>query len=103
MESLLFPALLFLAMWFLLIRPQQARARRQRELLASLAVGDEVVTAGGIVGTIRILTDEEIRLEVGPGIELRVLRGAISRVIPRAEATPDGGDGSADPGSPEAA
>jgi preprotein translocase subunit YajC len=100
MENLLFPALLFLAMWFLLIRPQQQRVRRQRELLATLEVGDEVVTAGGVVGTIRVLTDEEARLEVSPGVEIRVLRGAISRVVPKPG---ESDDGDADPGSPEAA
>lgn len=97
MEQLLFPALLFVAMWFLLIRPQQARLRKQRQLMASLAVGDEVVTAGGLVGTIRVLTDDEARLEVGPNVEVRVLRAAISRTIEKAEPVDD-----AEPGSPEA-
>jgi preprotein translocase subunit YajC len=101
MESLLFPALLFVAMWFLLIRPQQARVRRQRELIASLAVGDEVVTAGGLVGTIRILTDEEARIEVSPGVEVRVVRAAISRTLTKAGEDDDNGD--VEPGSPEAA
>ena len=100
MESLLFPALLFLAMWLLLIRPQQARVRKQRELVASIAVGDEVVTAGGLVGTIRILTDEEARIEVGPGVEVRVLRGAVNRVLPKAEPEPDPQPD--EPGDPEA-
>jgi preprotein translocase subunit YajC len=103
MEQLLFPALLFLAMWFLLIRPQQARVRRQRQLTASLAVGDEVLTAGGIIGVIRVLTDEEARVEVGPGVEVRVLRGAISQVVAKADEPHPEANGSAEPGSPEAA
>lgn len=71
--------LLFALMWLLLIRPQQARVRKQRELVASIQVGDEVLTAGGIVGTVRVLGDQELRLEVSPGVELRLLRGAVSR------------------------
>ncbi len=74
------PFLLLLAlMWLLLIRPQQARVRKQRELVASIQVGDEVLTLGGIIGTVRVLGDEELRLEVSPGVELRLLRGAVSR------------------------
>lgn len=77
--DLLFLALLFVLMYVLLIRPQKARMRRQRDLVTSLQAGDEVLTAGGIVGTITVLGEEEVRLEVTSGVELRVLRGAISR------------------------
>lgn len=84
MELLPFVLLLVL-MWFLLIRPQQARVRKQRELVASIAVGDEVVTAGGIVGTVRVLTDEELRLEVSQGVEIRLLRVAVSRRLDPAD------------------
>lgn len=68
-------------MYLLLIRPQQQRVKRQRQLLESIEVGDEVVTAGGLIGTIRVMTDSELRIEVGPGVEVRLLRGAISRKI----------------------
>lgn len=78
MEFLPFLFLLAL-MWLLLIRPQQARVRKQRELVASVQVGDEVLTAGGIVGTVRVLDDQELRLETSPGVELRVVRGAVTR------------------------
>ena len=79
MDSLIFLALLFGAMWFFVIRPQQRRVREQRELIDSLAVGEEVVTAGGLVGRIKVLTPGEITLEVAPGTEVRLLRGAVSR------------------------
>lgn len=79
MESLIFLLLLFGAMWFIVIRPQQRRVREQRNLIESLEAGDVVVTAGGLVGTIKVLTPTEITLEVAPGVELRLLRGAISR------------------------
>jgi preprotein translocase subunit YajC len=79
-------ALAFAAMWWLMIRPQQARLKAQRELMASLAAGDRVITAGGIVGTITVVNDDELQLEVSPGIELTVVRGAVSgRVADRTE------------------
>ncbi|MDP9019677.1 MAG: preprotein translocase subunit YajC [Actinomycetota bacterium] len=89
--------LLFALMWLLLIRPQQARVRKQRELVASIQVGDEVLTAGGIVGIVRVLGDEELRLETSPGVELRVIRAAVTRRLgPDADAgtdDPTGADG----------
>lgn len=78
MAQLLFPLIFLGLMWFLLVRPQQQRVRRQRELVASLAVGDEVVTAGGIVGRIVGLDEQEVRLEVAPGVELRFVRFAVN-------------------------
>lgn len=95
MDLLVFP-LLFIAMWFLLIRPQQQRARRQRELVAGISVGAEVVTVGGIIGTVRTLGEDEMVLEVGPGVELRVLRAAISRRLDRVDDGAPRDDQSAD-------
>jgi preprotein translocase subunit YajC len=69
--------LLFLAMWYFTIRPQQQRLRNQRALVASLAVGDEVVTIGGLIGVITVLAEQEVRLDVG-GTEVRVARNAVS-------------------------
>jgi preprotein translocase subunit YajC len=70
-------AVLFVAMWFFTIRPQQQRLRNQRMLVASLAVGDEVVTVGGLIGEITVLGDKEVRLDVG-GTEVRLARNAIN-------------------------
>lgn len=78
MDLFIFP-LLIAAMYFFLIRPQQQRVKAQRALISSLEAGDEVLTAGGLVGRIVVLGDEELRLEVGPGIEIRVVRAAITR------------------------
>ncbi|HVF75035.1 MAG TPA: preprotein translocase subunit YajC [Acidimicrobiales bacterium] len=78
MEAL--PLLILVAlMWLLLIRPQQQRVRRQRDLVATLAVGDRVVTIGGIKGTIVGLDEEEARIEVAPGTVLTLVRPAVSR------------------------
>ncbi|HZA60831.1 MAG TPA: preprotein translocase subunit YajC [Actinomycetota bacterium] len=65
--------------YFLLIRPQQRRARHQRDLVQSLEVGDEVVTIGGMFGRIRRMTDEEVTIEVAPGTEIRFVKQAIAR------------------------
>jgi preprotein translocase subunit YajC len=67
--------------YFLMIRPQQRRARAQRELLGSLEVGDEVMTIGGIYGTIRQLEDDRVTLEVSPGVELTFAKSAIGRKL----------------------
>lgn len=81
--ELLFPLILLAAMWLLLLRPQQQRAKRHRALLATLAVGDEVVTAGGILGRVVALTDDRVELEVAPGTTLGVVRQAISQKVAR--------------------
>jgi preprotein translocase subunit YajC len=80
MGYLLLP-LLFLAMWYFTIRPQQQRLRNQRALLASLSVGDEVVTVGGLIGRITVIGDLEVRLDVG-STEVRVARTAVSGRLP---------------------
>src|SRR5213082_2047621 len=67
--------------YFLLIRPQQRRARAQRELIQSVDVGDEVVTIGGIFGTVRAVDDDAVTLEVAPGTTLRFVRSAIARKL----------------------
>ena len=68
--------------YFLLIRPQQRRARAQRELIQSVDVGDEVVTIGGIFGTVRAVDDDAVTLEVAPGTTLRFVRSAIEAALP---------------------
>ena len=68
--------------YFLLIRPQQRRMRQQRALMASLDVGEQVVTIGGIHGTIRSIEDDAVMVEVAPGVELRFTKGAIARTLP---------------------
>jgi preprotein translocase subunit YajC len=65
--------------YFLLIRPQQRRARQQRELVGSLAVGDEVVTIGGMFGTITGMDDESVTLDVGSSTRVRFVKQAIAR------------------------
>jgi preprotein translocase subunit YajC len=80
--------------YFLLIRPQQRRVRQQRELVESLDVGDEVITIGGILGTIRSLDDDEVRLEVSPGTEIRMVKSAVARKFVPEQMDEGAGEGS---------
>lgn len=85
MSVLLFLVPLVL-LWVLLVRPQQQRMRQAQAMVASLEVGDEVVTAGGIYGTIIDADDTSLGVEIAPGVVVRVSRAAISqRVTPPAD------------------
>lgn len=81
MEALIFPALLFLVMYFALIRPQQRQAKETRQLLSSLEVGDEVYTTSGIHGFINSLEDAVVWVEVAADVELKMSRSAIAGKI----------------------
>ncbi len=74
---------IFVVFYFLLIRPQQKRAKETRAMLAALQKGDEVVTAGGIVGKISKLDEQYASIEVAPNVEIRVQRGAIQQLLPK--------------------
>ena len=75
-------AILVAAFFLLVVRPQRRQMASHRALVASLNPGDEIVTTGGILGTIQSLDDEVVELEVASGIVLRGARGAIARRIP---------------------
>ncbi len=83
MGSLLFPIVLIAIMYFLMIRPQMKRAKEHRAMVEKLSVGDEVITNGGIAGTVRALGESFITVEVANGVELRVQKGAVSNVLPK--------------------
>jgi preprotein translocase subunit YajC len=93
MIALLYLAILVVAFLLLIVRPQRRQMAAHRALVASLRVGDEVVTSGGIYGTILDLDETAVDLDVAPGVVLRVARGAIAqRVGPVEEPVEDGGD-----------
>jgi preprotein translocase subunit YajC len=71
--------------WLLLIRPQRRKQLEQRQMLESLGVGTEVVTAGGLYGTITRLEDDEVRVEIAEGVEVRLAKRAIAGVIAEEE------------------
>ena len=81
MEALLPLIITFGLMWALLIRPQQRRVRDHQQLVATLGAGDEVITTGGIVGTIVSVVDDIVTLEVAPGMSIRLLRSAVQSRI----------------------
>ena len=68
-------------MWVLLILPQQRRMRQHQAVVAGLRAGDEVVTAGGVYGTITSVDEDTLAVEVAPGVVLRVLRSAVSQRV----------------------
>jgi preprotein translocase subunit YajC len=75
--------LIFVVFYFLLIRPQQKKAKEHRTMLAALQKGDEVVTAGGLVGRVAKLTDQYAAIEIAPSIEINVQRAAIQQLLPK--------------------
>jgi preprotein translocase subunit YajC len=79
--NLIFIFVLFIVFYFFLIRPQKKRMEAQRSLIESVEEGDEIVTMGGIVGTVQSLEDDEMRLEVAPGTSIRILRSAVARKV----------------------
>ena len=74
---------IFVVFYFLLIRPQQKKQKEARAMLDSLEKGNEVVTAGGILGRIVKLDDQYATIEVAPNTEITVQRQAVSQLLPK--------------------
>lgn len=79
--QVIFLALLIAVFYFLLIRPQKRRVEQHQKLVSSVDVGDEVVTIGGLYGTVTAIGDEDFELEPSPGTRLRFVKSAIARRI----------------------
>jgi preprotein translocase subunit YajC len=75
--------LMFVVLYFLMIRPQMKRTKEQKSMMEALAKGDEVVTAGGIVGKVTKVTDGYVTLEVANGTEILVQKPAIATLLPK--------------------
>ncbi len=75
--------LMFVVLWFLMIRPQMKKAKDHKALIAALAKGDEVVTGGGIVGRITKVDDAYVTVEIAAGMEVVVQKPAIGIVLPK--------------------
>lgn len=69
--------------YFLFIRPQSKRAKEQRTMLDSLAVSDEIMTAGGIVGKVSKILEDYIVLSIAPNVEMMIQKNAIAKVLPK--------------------
>ncbi|HEX5960171.1 MAG TPA: preprotein translocase subunit YajC [Rhodanobacteraceae bacterium] len=77
-----FLILLFVVFYFLLIRPQQKRAKEQRKMISELAKGDEVIAAG-ILGRVENVGEHFLTLEIADNVHVRVQKGAVSTVLPK--------------------
>ena len=78
--------LIFVIMWFLIIRPQQRRAKEHQDLIKNVRRGDTVVTSGGIVGKVTKATDDpELEVEIADGVRVKLVRSMISEVRTRGE------------------
>lgn len=85
MSFLIVIVVLILLMWVLMVRPQRRKQVQQQSMLDNVAPGDEILTAGGVYGTIRSVEDDEVRLEIAPETEIRLAKRAIAAVIPPEE------------------
>ncbi len=81
--NMVFPILLFVGLYFVMIRPQMKKQKEMRAMLDALAKGDEVVTQGGVLGKITKLGDTYVHVEVANGVELMLQRVAIIQVLPK--------------------
>ena len=77
LEMFAMPVGLVILMYFLIIRPQQAKAKEQQELLSVLKSGDEVVTAGGIIGKVKNVSDAVVTIDAGNGNQIRLQKSSI--------------------------
>jgi len=76
--------------YFLLLRPQQQKAKQLRTQLAGLKRGDNVITSGGIIGTVaRVVNDDEVTVEIAEGVRVRVVRSTITGITGKGEPRPD--------------
>ena len=83
MSTLLFPIILIAIMYFLMIRPQMKRQKEHKAMLDKLSRGDEVITSGGVAGTITDIGDNFVTVEVADNVRIRVQKGAIGNVLPK--------------------
>jgi preprotein translocase subunit YajC len=103
MVIVLYFAVIAALFFILIVRPQRRQAAARRALIEALAVGDDVITAGGIYGTIVAMDDDVLTVQVAPGVELQVAREAIARrrdeaaAVPGPPALDDDADPDADP------
>ena len=93
--------LIFVVFYFLLIRPQQKKAKEHRDMVAGVRRGDNVVTAGGVLGKVTKVVDETtVQVEIAEGVKIKVLKGTLSDVRSKGEPVKDAGEPSDDGKSP---
>ena len=75
--------LMFVVLYFVMIRPQMKKQKEHRAMIEALAKGDEVATAGGLLGKVTKLGEAYLTLELAPGVEVQLQRSAIVQVLPK--------------------
>jgi preprotein translocase subunit YajC len=75
--------LMFVVLYFIMIRPQMKRQKEVKNMLEALAVGDEVVTVGGLMGKVTSIKDQYLSVELLPGTEVKMQRSAVTAVLPK--------------------
>ena len=81
--SLIMIAAIFVLFYFMLIRPQNKRAKEHRELVGKLKKGDEVVTSGGVLAKVVSIDEQYIKVSIAEGVEIGLQRSAVSTVLPK--------------------
>ncbi len=81
--SMLPLVLMFVVLYFVMIRPQMRKQKEAKAMIDALAKGDEVVTVGGMLGKITKISDNSLSVEVAPGVEVQIQRGAVVQVLPK--------------------
>ena len=81
--SILMLPVFFIALYFLMIRPQSKRAKQQQEMLSKIVVGDEVATTGGILGKVLEVGDQFLTVEIANGVSVKLQRFQVAQVLPK--------------------
>jgi|ERR1043166_2559197 preprotein translocase subunit YajC len=94
LTSLLPFALIFVIMYFLILRPQQKRVKQHAEMVKNVRKGDTVVTSGGLVGRVtRVVDDDQVEIEIADGVRVRQMRSMVSDVRAKGEPVKDEASG----------
>lgn len=82
-SSFIILIIMFVGMYFLMIRPQMKRQKEHQKMVSALGVGDEVILNGGIYGKISKISDSILSVEIAPGVDIQVQRGAVGQILPK--------------------
>ena len=80
--------LMFVVLYFIMIRPQMKKQKEHRSMVEALAKGDEVVTAGGLLGRVTALDDNHLDVQIASGVEVRMQRSSVGQVLPKGTLKP---------------
>ncbi|MGF1446822.1 MAG: preprotein translocase subunit YajC [Pikeienuella sp.] len=82
--------LMFVIFYFLLIRPQQKRMKEHRQMVENLRRGDQIISAGGLIGKVtKVMDDDEVEVQIADGVKIRMVKSTVSAVISKTEPASD--------------